>query len=87
MPQQWNPFQYGPNATDLSRWEWIYSPGKPSHKHLVDQNDRVLTYVTWETALNGQLGWRATAKNKAARWITGIYDDTDSQELSPFGPE
>ena len=50
----------------------------------MDQNDRVLTYVTWETALNGQLGWRATAKNEAARWITGIYDDTDSQELSPL---
>ena len=84
MTQEWNPFQYGPNATDLSRWEWIDPPGKPGHKHLVDQNDRVLACITWETALNGQFGWRATAKNEAARWITGIYDDTDSQELSPL---
>ena len=30
MPHEWNPFQYGPNGTDLSRWEWIDSPRKPS---------------------------------------------------------
>ena len=84
MSQEWNPFQYGPNGTDLSRWEWTDPPGKPSHKHLVDQNDQVLASVTWETALNGQLGWRTTARHEAARWISGTDDDTESRELSPL---
>ena len=61
MPSNWTPFGYGPNATNISKWEWIDPPGKPSHKHLVDQRGQLLAHVTWEKNRQGIVGWRATA--------------------------
>ena len=82
MPQQWNPFQYGPNGTDLARWEWIDPPGKPSRKHLVDQRGRLLAHVTWEKNHQGIVGWRTTARDEAARWIgSEVLDPTAEREL------
>ena len=83
MPDHWTPFGYGPNATNISKWEWIDPPGKPSHKHLVDQRGHLLAHVTWEKNHQGIVGWRATARDEAARWMgSEVLDPTASWELS-----
>ena len=75
MPDQWTPFEYGPNATNISKWKWIDPLGKPSHKHLVDQRGQLFAHVTWEKNHQGIVGWRATARDEAARWMgAGVLD-------------
>ena len=82
MPDHWNPFQYGPNATNISKWEWTDPPGQPSRKHLVDQRGRLLAHVTWEQNHQGIVGWRATARDEAARWMgSEVLDPTAEREL------
>lgn len=83
MSDKWNPFKYGPNSTDISKWEWIDPPGKPSHKHLVDQRGQLLADVTWVKNRQGIVGWHATARDEAARWMgAGVFDPTAERALN-----
>ena len=83
MPDQWTPFEYGPNPTNISKWKWIDPLGKPSHKHLVDQRGTLLAHVTWVKNHQGIVGWRATARNEAGRWMgAGVFDPTAERALN-----